>query len=120
MIRFGSLFSGIEAASCAFVPLKWEAAWFSEIDPFCCSLLSERFPSVPNLGDVTADDFSDRARALNVLRAAGAPMHVQEILKKLGDSSVKRSHVVSELERAIKRGLVVRPAPGTYAVVEVK
>ena len=29
---FGSLCSGIEAASWAFAPLGWSAAWFSEVD----------------------------------------------------------------------------------------
>lgn len=33
-IRFGSVCSGIEAASVAFIPLGWEASWLSEIAPF--------------------------------------------------------------------------------------
>lgn len=52
-MRFLSLFSGIEAASCAWEPLGWQAVAFSEIEPFPCSLLKHRFPNVPNLGDVT-------------------------------------------------------------------
>lgn len=52
-IRFGSVCSGIEAASVAFGPLGWEAAWFSEIEPFPCAVLAFRFPNVPNLGDMT-------------------------------------------------------------------
>ena len=53
-MRFLSLFSGIEAASVAWLPLDWEAVAFSEIDPFACAVLGHRYPSVPNLGDVTA------------------------------------------------------------------
>ena len=64
-LKYLSLFSGIEAASLAFEPLGWEAVAFSEIDPFCCELLRVRFPSVPNLGDITAPDFIERARALD-------------------------------------------------------
>lgn len=45
--------SGVEAASLAFNPLGMQAAWFSEIEPFPCALLAERFPDVPNLGDMT-------------------------------------------------------------------
>lgn len=52
-LRFGSVCSGIECASLAFTPLGWEAAWFSEIEPFPCELLAYRFPTVPNLGDMT-------------------------------------------------------------------
>lgn len=50
---FGSVCSGIEAASVAWEPLGWRAVWFAEIDPFCCALLKERYPGVPNLGDFT-------------------------------------------------------------------
>lgn len=53
-MRFGSVCSGIEAASVAFGPLGWEAAWFSEIEPFPCGVLAHHFPGVPNLGDMNA------------------------------------------------------------------
>ena len=52
-MKYGSVCSGVEAASLAWLPLGWEAAWFSEIEPFPCAVLRERFPSVPNLGDMT-------------------------------------------------------------------
>lgn len=52
-LRFLSLFSGIEAASCAWVPLGWECVGVSEIEPFPCSLLRHHYPDVPNLGDIT-------------------------------------------------------------------
>lgn len=49
---FGSVCSGIEAASLASLGLGWEAAWLSEIEPFPCALLAARWPWVPNLGDM--------------------------------------------------------------------
>lgn len=52
-MRFGSVCSGIEAASVAWNPIGWEAAWFSEIEPFPCAVLAHRFPNVPNYGDMT-------------------------------------------------------------------
>ena len=58
-MRFVSLFSGIEAASVAWMPLGWEAVAFAEIEPFPCAVLAQRFPDVPNLGDVTKIDWSD-------------------------------------------------------------
>jgi DNA (cytosine-5)-methyltransferase 1 len=51
-MRFLSLCSGIEAASVAWNPLGWETAAVAEVDPFCCQLLSQRHPAVPNLGDL--------------------------------------------------------------------
>lgn len=61
-MNFISVCSGIEAASVAWRPLGWRAIAFSEIDPYACSLLAQRYPHVPNLGDMTnfrdwPDDF---------------------------------------------------------------
>ena len=52
-IRFGSVCSGIEAASIAWEPLGMVPAWFSEIEPFPCAVLEHRWPHVPNYGDMT-------------------------------------------------------------------
>jgi len=52
-MRFGSVCSGIEAASVAWHPLGWEAAWLSEIEPFPCAVLKHHYPNVPNHGDMT-------------------------------------------------------------------
>jgi DNA (cytosine-5)-methyltransferase 1 len=51
---FGSVCSGIEAASVAWESLDWTPAWFAEVDPFASSVLAHRFPGVANLGDMTA------------------------------------------------------------------
>ena len=51
---FGSVCSGIEAASVAWESLGWKAAWFSEIEPFPCAVLAHHYPDVQNLGDMTA------------------------------------------------------------------
>lgn len=48
---FGSVCSGIEAASCAWNPLGWRAAFLSEIDPHCRTLLQQRLPETPLHGD---------------------------------------------------------------------
>ena len=52
-MRFGSVCSGIEAASVAWHPLGWKAAWLSEIEPFPCAVLAHHYPDVPNFGDMT-------------------------------------------------------------------
>ncbi|EFM17769.1 Dam family site-specific DNA-(adenine-N6)-methyltransferase [Pantoea sp. aB] len=53
MITYGSVCSGIEAASVAWEGLGWKAAWFAEIEKFPAAVLAHRFPAVPNLGDMT-------------------------------------------------------------------
>ena len=50
---FGSVCSGIEAASVAWHPLGWKAAWLAEIEPFPSAVLAHHYPDVPNLGDMT-------------------------------------------------------------------
>jgi DNA (cytosine-5)-methyltransferase 1 len=52
-MKFGSVCSGIEAASVAWESLGFEAQWFSEIEHFPSEVLKHRYPAVPNLGDMT-------------------------------------------------------------------
>ncbi len=52
-MRFGSICSGIEAASVAWHPLGWRAQFLSKIDRFPCAALAHHFPTTPNLGDMT-------------------------------------------------------------------
>jgi len=52
-LRYGSVCSGIEAVTVAWHPLGWQAAWFSEIEPFPSAVLAHHYPAVPNLGDMT-------------------------------------------------------------------
>lgn len=52
-MKYVSLFSGIEAASVAWEGLDWEPLCFAELDEFPSAVLAERFPDVPNVGDVT-------------------------------------------------------------------
>lgn len=71
-MRYISLFSGIEAASVAWEVLGWEAVAFSEIEPFPCELLKQRFPDVPNLGDITKIDWSEYAGKVDIV-VGGSP-----------------------------------------------
>ena len=52
-MNYGSVCSGIEAASVAWEPLGFQAAWFAEIEPFPCAVLGHHWPHVPNHGDMT-------------------------------------------------------------------
>jgi DNA (cytosine-5)-methyltransferase 1 len=52
-MKYGSICSGIEAATVAWHPLGWKPAWFSEIASFPSALLDHYYPTVPNLGDMT-------------------------------------------------------------------
>lgn len=54
MTTYGSVCSGIEAASVAWGPLGFTPAWFAEIEPFPSAVLAHHWPRVPNIGDMTA------------------------------------------------------------------
>ncbi|CAM5556900.1 hypothetical protein [Rhodanobacter lindaniclasticus] len=43
-LLYGSVCSGIEAASLAWQPLGLEAVWFAEIEPFPSAVLAHRYP----------------------------------------------------------------------------
>ena len=48
-----SVCSGIEAVSVAWEPLGFTPIGFSEIEPFPCELLKQKYPNVKNYGDIT-------------------------------------------------------------------
>ena len=52
-IRYGSVCSGIEAATAAWHPLGWAPEWFCEIEAFPSAVLAHHHPEVPNHGDFT-------------------------------------------------------------------
>lgn len=60
-MKYGSVCSGIEAASKAWEPIGWKPAWFSEIEPFPSAVLANHWPEVTNLGDMTK--IADAVRA---------------------------------------------------------
>jgi DNA (cytosine-5)-methyltransferase 1 len=53
-ITYGSVCSGIEAATAAWHPLGFIPLWLSEIEPFPSAVLAARLPEVTNHGDMTA------------------------------------------------------------------
>lgn len=50
---YGSVCSGIEAATVAWHPLGWRPAFFSEIEAFPRAVLTHHYPEVPLHGDFT-------------------------------------------------------------------
>lgn len=52
-MRYGSVCSGIEAATVAWHTLGFQPVWFSEIDKFPSAVLEHHYSEIPNLGDMT-------------------------------------------------------------------
>ena len=97
MMKYMSLFSGIEAATVAWQPLGWEPVAFAEIEEFPCSVLAHHYPSVPNLGSVT-DITDDQIKALGHIDivVGGSPCQDLSVAGKRGGLAGERSGLFHE------------------------
>lgn len=89
-MKYASVCSGVEAASLAWMPLGWKPVWFSEIEPFPCAVLKERFPGVPNLRDMTKIDGEKYAGTVDLL-VGGTPCQGFSVAGKQGGLDDPRS-----------------------------
>tara|TARA_B100000768_G_scaffold158874_1_gene157650 strand:+ start:441 stop:1811 length:1371 start_codon:yes stop_codon:yes gene_type:complete len=71
-MKYGSVCSGVEAATVAWHPLGWEPQWFSEIEKFPSAVLAHHYPDVPNFGDMTAFKGWPNDRSIDLL-VGGTP-----------------------------------------------
>ena len=113
---FGSVCSGIEAASVAWHPLGWKAAWLSEIEPFPSAVLKHYYADVPNLGDMTALPAmvaSGEVEAPDVF-CGGTPCQafsVAGLRKSLDDARGNLSLIFCEIANAIDNVRHTREEP---------
>jgi DNA (cytosine-5)-methyltransferase 1 len=118
-MKFGSVCSGIEAASVAWHPLGWRAAWLAEIEPFPSAVLAHHYPDVPNLGDMTTLPeriLSGEVEAPDVF-CGGTPCQafsVAGLRKSLDDARGNLSLTFCEIANAIDH---VRSARGEPASI---
>lgn len=111
MMRFGSVCSGIEAASVAW-PF-WQAAWFSEIEQFPCAVLKHHYPEVPNHGDMTTLPdriLSGEVEAPDVF-CGGTPCQAFSVAgnrKSLDDARGNLSLTFCEIANAIDSARTIR------------
>ncbi len=110
--------SGIMAPEMAMPWIDWK--WCAEIEPFPCSVIAH-YSKGPNLGDVTAADFIERARAISPidLLVAGTPCQafsVAGLRKSLEDSRGNITLRLVELTHAIHpRFLLWENVPGVLS-----
>src|SRR4029077_12489084 len=71
-VRHLDLCSGIGGFHLAAGWAGFETVGFSEIEPYCCKLLAERWPGIKNYGDLRAADFSELRGGVDIL-SAGVP-----------------------------------------------
>jgi DNA (cytosine-5)-methyltransferase 1 len=114
VLTFGSVCSGIEAASVAWEPLGWHAAWFAEIDPFASAVLAHRWPGVENRGDFTRIE-SESPGSIDVL-VGGTPCQSFSIAGRRLGLDDPRGNLAIEFLRLARRlrplWLVFENVPG--------
>lgn len=117
-MNYISLFSGIEAASVAWVPLGWNPVAFSEIEPFCCELLEKRFPNVPNLGDVSGVDWTEYEGSVDVV-IGGSPCQAFSMAGRRLGLMDERGQLMLEFVRCVRevgpRWVIWENVPGVLS-----
>lgn len=117
-MRYLSLCSGIEAATVAWRPLGWQAAAFSEIEPFPCAVLAHRYPGVPNLGDMTKINGEEYRGAVDLV-VGGTPCQDFSVAGKRAGLAGERSGLALHFARLVgeisPRWLFWENVPGAFS-----
>lgn len=122
-VTYGSVCSGIEAATVAWHPLGMRAAWYAEIEAFPSAVLAHRYPETANLGDMTrlaALVLAGKIEAPDVL-VGGTPCQafsVAGMREGLADPRGALTIKYVELADAIDHVRIQRGQPESVAVWE--
>ena len=118
-MRYLSVCSGIEAATCAWHPLGWTPVGFSEIEKFPSAVLAHHYPDVPNFGDMSKFQEWPNDLAPNLL-VGGTPCQsfsVAGLRKGLADPRGNLAIVfLGLLDRLRPRWMVWENVPGVLSV----
>ena len=114
---YGSVCSGIEAASVAWHPLGWKASFVSEIDKFPRAVLAHHYPEVPLHGDFTTIQDGDY-RPIDLL-VGGTPCQSFSIAGLRGGLDDDRGNLALEFlklaQRLRPRWVVWENVPGVLS-----
>lgn len=100
-MRYGSVCSGIEAATVAWHPLGWEPAFFSEIERFPREVLAHHYPNVPVHGDFTT--IKEKEYGSIELLVGGTPCQSFSIAGLRGGMDDDRGNLALEYLRLAQR-----------------
>jgi len=101
-MRYGSVCSGVEAASLAWEPLGWQPQWFSEIEAFPSAVLQHHWPNVANLGDMTSEHFRNNTTSVDLL-VGGTPCQSFSVAGLRGGLDDERGNLALEFCRIVDR-----------------
>lgn len=121
-LKIGSLFAGyggLDLGIQAVVP-DTTTAWVSEIEPGACKVLEARFPSAPNVGDITAIDHAG-LEPVDIICGGSPCQDLSEAGARAGMTEGTRSNLwiaMREIVAAIQPNYVVwENVKGAYSAV---
>lgn len=100
-MRYGSVCSGIEAATVAWHPLGWRPSFFAEIDAFPRAVLAHHYPDDPMHGDFTTIEANQYA-AIDVL-VGGTPCQSFSVAGLRAGLADERGNLALEFCRLARR-----------------
>jgi DNA (cytosine-5)-methyltransferase 1 len=100
-MRYGSVCSGVEAATVAWHDLGWEPAFFSEIEAFPRAVLEHHYPDVPVHGDFTT--IKEKEYGSIDLLVGGTPCQSFSIAGLRGGMDDERGNLALEFVRLAQR-----------------
>ena len=98
---YGSVCSGIEAATTAWHPLGWKASFFSEIEKFPRAVLQHKYPETPLHGDFTTIE-PNKYEPINLL-VGGTPCQSFSIAGLRGGMADERGNLALEYLKLAQR-----------------
>jgi DNA (cytosine-5)-methyltransferase 1 len=99
--RIGELFAGYGGLGMGVQAVfGGEMAWYSEIDKGALKILTHRFPDVPNIGDITAVDWSTVA-PVDILTGGSPCQDLSHAGKRAGMTEGTRSNLWVAMREAI-------------------
>lgn len=120
-MKYGSVCSGVEAASLAWESLGWQPAWFAEIEPFPAAVLAHHWPDVPNYGDMTklvGRILTGEIEAPDIL-VGGTPCQAFSVAGLRGSLEDERGNLTLTLVRILNAIDFIRSQQGKPACILV-
>ncbi len=108
MYTIGSLCTGYGGLDLALMDIyDARVAWHAETEPHASQLLAERWPGIPNLGDITATDW-DSVAPVDIITAGFPCQPISHAGKRKGQDDERWIWPsVADAMRVLRPGLVV-------------
>ena len=111
-MKYGSVCSGVEAATLAWSSLGWECKFVSEVEPFPCAVLQERLGATAPIHPLDPAEATDEKTAKCVKHGKSKTQNskqkelfpMREILPKSEKSMQEKSTCLSAEHPALQQG----------------